>query len=527
MKRILLVLLFIVAFSFVNAQFKSIAEGPAFKEPVSGFAKILQMKNGNTMFICITVKKGIDVRIYDAAHKETVVTNFEPDYGKLKGGKIEGVFEINGDAVLMLSLMDSSTPILYRLIVDGKTGNLKEQVQLAQLDKVTFGDRFAMTYGNVPMPNFFVRKDPNSDNYALVMFNTFESERSKRIEIVTYGPDNKEASRAYYASPNEKYKYLRYVDMAVLGNTKVCVLAYGYNTAHSGGKESELILANLDKRAKSVSFTELGFTKDMVVDAGVVRYNPVIKSLILVADVKSEHKENEYAPVIAIVDPFEKKILRVDVLSPSDRINKYSKDGFTGLPENLFINDNGTFTVVSEEVTVRTRSSQYGTDINTELGDMAIVNYSKTGELIDDYIVRKSQILDNFALGLFYHSHRQGTAQMLENGTQYKSFAYLDGKNQSYILFNDTERNNDAQESGSLVTIRGVSGSDGFYYPIKGENPVPKRAYVFGQPAEKRDHNLGLFAISDYDRNTNVYTTLKLSKESGKKEVQIVWLQPN
>jgi len=129
-------------------------------------------------------------------------------------------------------------------------------------------------------------------------------------------------------------------------------------------------------------------------------------------------------------------------------------------------------------------------------------------------------------LSPFYLSSREGTAQYLKRGTQFKSFAYFNGNDKSYIVFNDTERNNDNQESGSLVTVSGVSGSDGFYYPLKGPNVAPKRDYIFGNPAAKRDHNLGLFSISDYDQKNNLYITLELSKESGKKGVKVVWLQP-
>jgi hypothetical protein len=125
----------------------------------------------------------------------------------------------------------------------------------------------------------------------------------------------------------------------------------------------------------------------------------------------------------------------------------------------------------------------------------------------------------------FYLSRREGTAQWLDHGNQYKSFAYLNAKNQSYLLFNDTERNNDKQQEGKLVTVSGVSGSDAFYYPLSGPDIVPKRDYMFGNPEKKRDHNLALFSISDYSPKDNVYIVLKLEKGSGKK-VKLVWLQP-
>lgn len=516
---LLLLLLFCVT---VNAQFKPIAEGPVFKEPEEGFAKILQLKTGSTIFMHISNKEGIDTRIYNPAHQEIATNHINPSYDKLgTGSSIEAVFEINGDVVLMVSKSESRTPVLYRIIIDGKTGAAKEDKQIAQLAKVSFFAGYAMAFGNVPQPDFFVRKDPHSDNYALVLLNSFESERSKRIEIISYGADNKETGRAFYASPDEKYKYIRYVDMAVIGSDKVSVLAYGYNTANSGGKASELILANLDKGAKTVSFTELGFSLDLLVYHGICRYNPAIKSLVLIASTKENSKDEGYTPIMALVNPFDKKINRVNVISPSERLDQYSKKGFRGLPQNLFINDDGTFTVVSEEMAYR--YTNYS--VTTILGDLAVVNYTKTGELSTDFLIRKSHFI-NGGVGPFYQSYREGTAQKLGGGSQFKSFAYLDGKIKSYILFNDTERNNEKQESGGLVDIMGVSGCDGFYYPLTGKEPILKREYVFGNPEGKKDHNLGLFSISDYDRNNNVYVTLELSNQNGKKGVKVVWLQP-
>jgi hypothetical protein len=526
MKKLFLLLLLLPFLFTANAQFKQLAEGPVFKEPQQGFAKILQLKNGTTMFIDFDLKNDIDVRLYDAGHQETMVTTDQLSLvNKLKSSDIEAIFEISGNVVVFISKVESRTPTLYRVIIDGKTAGVKEEIKIAELEHLGFGAGYAMLWGNVPSPDFYIRKDPNSDNYAIAMFNSFESDRSKRIEIVAYGPDNKESRRAYYASPQEHYKYLKYVDMAVVNADKVSVLAYGYNTAASGGKESELILANLDKGATAVSFTELNFSKDLIVPSGVVRYDPVTKELVLVALTKTEPRSNEYLPYLALVDPFQQKLVRANPIQPSDKVISFNKKAFEGLPQDLFINDDGGFTIVYEEITVTTRSSSDYSYTSTQLGRMAICNYSKTGEPVNDYLIRKSHSLSG-GLSPFYLSRREGTAQMLALGDQYKSFAFISGKEKSFLLFNDTERNNDAQEDGKLVTVSGVSGSDGFYYPIAGADVVPKRSYVFGQPENKRDHNLGLFAISDYKRNANVYAVLELEKESGKKGVKVVWLQP-
>jgi len=527
MKKTLLLLIATLLVSFANAQFKLIAEGPVFKEPEEGYAKILQLKNGNTMFIYVTDKDGIDTRLYNPAHQEVGTNHIEPAYNKLgSNDDVESLFEINGDAVLMVSKIESRTPILHRIIIDGKTGTIKEDKKIAQLDKVALFGGYAMLFGNVPMPNFFIRKDPASDNYAIVLFNSFESERSKVIEIVSYGADNKETGRAYYASPNERYKYLRYVDMAVIGSEKVSVLAYGYNTARSGGKESELILANLDKGNTAVSFTELGFTKDLLINYGICRYNAATKNLVVVALAKEKQKDKGFIPVMALINPFDKKIIKTGLAVPSERINPFSNNNFTGLPQNLFIKNDGSFSIVFEEMATTTYSNSYGSTSNTLLGNLAVVNYTADGTPLTDYVIRKSHDLSKTYLSPLYHSRKEGSMQRLINGNQYKSFALISGATNSYILFNDTERNNDKQESGKLVTIKGVSDSDGFYYPLTGTQATLKREYLFGNAEAKRDHNLALFTISDYDSKNNMYVTLRLSNQKGKKGVAVVWLQP-
>lgn len=519
-KTTLLAVVLLFFCSIVNAQFKSVAEGPVFEEPEQGFAKLLQMKDGSTVFLHVTEKKGINVRIYNATHKEIAVNTVQPSYGKLKGG-IEAVFEIAGNVVLMVSEVESRTPMLYRIVIDGKTGAIKDDQKIAELPRMGLFDGYAMVFGNVPMPDFFVRKDPDSDNYAVVMFNSFVSERSKRIEIITYGSNNQETKRAFYASPQEHYKYLRYVDMVVIGPDKVSVLAYAYNTRNSGGKESELIMANLDKGQKDVSFTELGFSKDLMVYWGITRYSPAAQSVVLLALAKQKSSDSGYAPIMAFVNPFDRKLNRADVISPSDKVDAMTKKGFKGLPQNMFINPDGSITVVSEELSVYTDRS----GSSTTLGDLAVVNYSKTGEFVNDYYIRKSQEMDRTYLNPLYQSMRESTGQALKNGNQFKSFAYLHTGKSAYILFNDTKRNDDAQEKGGLVTIKGVSASDGYYYPIKGTSVIPPRSMVFPAGERKSDHNLGLFAISDYDVKNNLYVTLKL-EINGDKGVKVVWLKP-
>lgn len=542
MRQIVFLALLLFTQAITHAQFKVIAEGPVFDEPESGFARILQLKNGSTLFVHIAVKDGIDVKIYDAKHKQQVMKHITPEYGKLKMGSIDGIFEVNGDAVLLISEIDSKTPVLYRVIIDGKTGSKKKEEKIAELKKYNMGSGYAMMFGGVPMPDFYVRKDPNSDNYAVAMLNSFESDRNKRIEVVLYGADNNEISRSYYASPDNKYKYMEYIDMAVLGSEKVCVLASAYNTRASGGKESELVLSTLEKGKTSMTLDELSFSKDLKITNGITRYNPLTKKVVLLAVVKGPDRKSDRICYMLSVDPATRKADKAKQLFPQKASDKSvelfgRKSTFKGLPQNLFINNDGSFSVVFEELELvyppNTSMMAGATGVHTsvrlastELGNMAVSTYDMNGKETSCYFVPKSHYLFYTGLSPLYHSDREGSAQQLNDGNQFKSFAYLNGKDKMYILFNDVEENAERVLKGKITTIRGLGECDGYYYTLSGGDVMPARNFVFGKEERRKDHNMGLFAISDYDRENNVYVTLKLEKEGRDKGVKLVWMTP-
>ncbi|MES1249865.1 MAG: hypothetical protein ABUL46_04230, partial [Chitinophaga rupis] len=487
MNRIICVLLFLLSSTISFSQFKNLAESTPFEEPEDGLSKLLQMKNGNTVYLHIKLKEGIEIKIFDSLHHSRVDKVIEPKYNRSKYKSVEAVFEINGNVVLMVSEADDKIPVLYRIVIDGKTGNIKQDEKIAELKKMTMGQGYAMAFGRVPKPDFFVRKDANSDYYALVLLNSFESDRNKRLEIVSYGPDNKKINRAYYLSPDDKYKYLNYIDMAVIGGEKISVLAYAYNTSASGGKESELVIANLNAAAKTVTLDELPFSKDLIFNYGRTRYNPVTKNILLLAAVQIGKKSNQYGTILAFIDPFERKVVGGHAIFP-EKVNAESeelfgsKKGYSGVPQNIFVNADGSFTVVYEEIVNYTQSgSNYSTSYN-EIGNIAVCKYDPTGKELQSYLIPKNHRVYGYYLQPFYHSAREGSATQLLSGNQYKSFAYLNGKNNSYLLFNDIEKNGETAKKGKITTIQSVKDCDGFYFPLEGTNILPERKFVFGKP---------------------------------------------
>lgn len=547
MKKLLFLIFLLPAWCY--AQLTTIAESTVFDEPEAGYAKIILLKNGNTAFIHITKKDGINLRLYNKDHQEIVNKKLNPPYGKLKAPTINGIYEIEGNIVAFISEYDDKTPTLYRLTINDQTGELIETQTIATLMRATMGQGYAVAFGHVPMPEFLVRKDPYSNNYGVVRFNSFVENREERVELMQYGASGKELYKTFLSSPNAKYKYTQILDFVIIG-ADAYVLLYSYNTDHSGGTANELLLASV--KNGSVTYQNLGNATSRRIDDGLLRYNPKTGNMIFLTleslntEVKGYNKTvTNYAVQFSIIDPNNATIKQTINTNRSSIASKYKKifkgnNSFSGLPEQLYINDDGSFTVLSEEVTnlYHQNTSRFGapqgmsTATGSELGTAAVVTYDENGTEISSQIIPLKQTLlvsvwdqkDYTGTPNFYIALRDNNAVPLSSGNQFKSFAYLNGKNKSYILLNDVAENEERIKNGKLTNIRSVGDCDGYMYDLSLATPangILPRSLVFDKE-HKKDRNLAIFSVSDFDRENGIFATLKLEKGKG---VKVVWMK--
>ena len=466
LKKLTFCFLLLITGILVKAQFTKIAEGPEFEEPKSGYTQIVQMKNGGTVFFRVTLKEGIDVRVYDANHKEKAATTIDPAYEKLnKGASIAGAFEINGDVVILISTFADNMPVLIRLVVDGTKGRIKKEDRVKELSKMNLGQGYAMAFGGVKMPGFYASGSQAGNCYAVAAFNTFESDRNKRIEIIVFGADHKQISRSYYSSPEEKYKFLDYLDMVVLDDERVSLLVNGYNTRASGGKASEILLGDLAKGSKNIMFYQLDLPKDSIVHHGALKYNPVTQQMIVVVSVLEKERSQTVSNYLTIVDPVTQKLVKTIPAVLSDKVygKAYGwlrkKDDFTGVLRDIYINDDGGFSIAYEEEAIITTQYSTGSSTHTnshlELNNIAVSVHNKDGTIRSTFLVPKSNWIEQE----FYYSADYGF------GNQYKKFSYLNKGDKSYIMLNDTERNIAKIEKDKVpIKVIGISECDAFFY---------------------------------------------------------------
>lgn len=510
----------------LSAQFKPIAESTEFEEPDEGFTRVLQLKNGCTMFFHVTIKSGISVRLFDEKYKGKPARNIQPSFGKLKKARVDGIFEINGDATLLVSELEGKSPVLYRLIIDGATGKLKKEEKLAELEKLGFLRKRVTLTSIWGVPDFKVAKDPHSDNYAVFIYRASES-ASKRMEIIHYGADHNELNRAYFSMLNDKYKYLNFFDIAVLGSDKVVILA-------SVNDEGRYVFASLRKGQYIFSIEELNIPVNREPVSGILKYNQVTKKMMaLVYQKTTEKRSHKYYTSLTAVDLNSNKMDNVVKIQAAtiDQKNKEifgKKNDFEGIPQNLCINADGSCSVMLEEIEyIETRSSSGSVRLHSMLGNIGVIHFDQQGKELGSYLVPKRQYIPGSWLPLFYVALRGTAGQELFWADQYKSFGYISTPDKNYLLLNDVDENGKQLKKGKVTTIRAVTSCDLFGYPLEGNEVVPSRKMVFGEAGKKDGHDLGVILGADYMTSFNRYAALKLEIRGRRKKVKVVWLQPS
>lgn len=552
MRNILLTLLFTLLFIHPGyAQHTgNIEYSTPFEEPEAGWNKVLQLSNGNTFFFHFTKKNGIEVSVYDKSRKlisSKQVTSELWEPRKMRDSKIEGMYEIAGQPVIFLHQLIDNTPTLFRIKFNANTGEMDGEKQICKLPKYRAGAAWAMMVGGVEPADFYVEKDPNSDNYAVINFNSFAHESDERIEVVHYGiadGNHKILSRAFYDA--QGFKYTRFIGMTVNGDKSVYLCAYGFNTQNSGGKDSRVIVSRLDKGAKEFTNKLIDFTDDFKDTKGIMQYNPGTGMLQLLTVTFINGKSNwfsgrtvsTYLVLMSFIDPESLFIVSTKPVM-GQKISEYVADkfgdekGFSGMPQDMIINKDYSTTVLFEDMYKETMM-QNGrvVSVKTYLRNAGLSELDNKGAELEGYAFAKSQMANGEINPLYisqkgkgYWSYRgmRGISFGYIDNNAFMSYDYINTDKNRYILFNDYPDNflgDDHKKKKTVVTIS--SANTGCY---KMNNGKMEKYFLFGAPKEDDESRFCYVESSHFNKQTNVYATLLMEKTGKKKEAKIAWIK--
>jgi len=544
MRKTLLVLaLLCLSVGTLFAQQTAIEKSEEFDEPRTGWNKLMQLKNGNTLFLHSTPKDGIEVTVYDSKRKLIATTDLESklwDIDKLRKTKIEALYEINGQPVLFVIQADDKMPTLYRMCLDPNTGAVKREDEVGHLPKTSIWQGYAMVFGGVDASDIIVEKDPNSDCYAVIIFNGFARNRSERIKVIHYDGNHKVINTAYYESPGGKFKYLRYIGSVVDGDKRVFVTTYGHN-GKTDDVASRVIVSRLNVGDSSFKHNLLNFSEDFDQTESVMLYNHYNNSiqLLTLTLTKSKHSilssktTRYYLSLLSYINPETLELKNVKQLN-GQMINTYGiknidKDyEFNGVPQQMLINRDNTTTILYEEMTQVTERSGHTVMIYTNLGPIGVSELSDTGAEMHGYAISKKQRADGILSKLYINKRTKGTFMYLSYGkkdqNEFLSYDYINAPDGRYVIFNDLPRNADKDETEeSRKTVKYVSATNTMCYKLN--DPKMDKFYLFGEPDSKNTSTFCYITSSNYNQDINTYATLIVERDGRSKSARIAWVK--
>ncbi|MEO6251985.1 MAG: hypothetical protein ABIO79_01660, partial [Ferruginibacter sp.] len=177
MKNIFSLSIMLLLYSLTFAQFKQIAASNEFNEP-RGSSALLLIKNGNLVLAEIGPRDSIRIRIYNKAYQEIAATSYAMLNAKRTSLSLNKALEINGEVVLFVNATEEKTRILYRVIIDPNSGQVKNEKYLLELKPEARNESGAVWRGN-----FSISKAADSDDYAIAYCNNYQSEKVKTIKV--------------------------------------------------------------------------------------------------------------------------------------------------------------------------------------------------------------------------------------------------------------------------------------------------------------------------------------------------------
>jgi hypothetical protein len=538
MKKLFL-LLFISLFHCHNSYCQNISFSEPFEEPTEGYNKVIQLSNGNTFHLFFTNKDGIEVTVYDKTHKAIAEKNIESDLWekKLTHTRIHGVYEIKGQVVIFMEQTLSRTPYLFRVILDPNTGSKIDDKQIGEMGKYALGAGYAMYFGKVKESEFYVEKDPYSDCYAVAAFDGFAHETGRRILVDHYDGNHKLINHAYYGNIENKFKYIDYLSMTVIGDKEVVLCTYGYNGILGESSDKSVSISKLSNGDSVFVHKPLHFSDDFKNTYGMLTYNDATNQIYLLT-VTLDHRgvaKEYYKTIITYIDP-ETLMVTANKLITGQKASQYLtahsdyKKGFRGLAQNMIVNKDNTLTVAMEEMAVVEHrmgsGASAGYSIETVLGNIGVCQLDTKGDEIDGYAIPKYQSGQGELQPLYQYHKAQGMwrpslARSGYHENMFMSYDYVSTHNNKYVIFNDLPANDDKDEDRGRKKVVGVSKTNTICYKIK--NGDIEKNYLFGDLKDE-DNRFCYIESSNFSKVTDTYATVIVERDGRKKQSRIAWV---
>lgn len=522
--------------SQLSAQVPQVQLSNNFPEPGDGFDKILLLDNNYTAYLHFDRKAGIIVNMYDASHQLSAtdtVTGRLFDINALNDTEIDGIYEINSQVVIFLQQLVKMKPRLYRLILDGKTGQLVQEDLLGELPTIQHRD--VVVQDNYASHDFYVAKDPRSGYYAVASFAGGELDRKEspgeRIQIFRFSPDHQQIGHTTSYLPLTDYPYHGYLDMAV--NKDQVYLVTVPLRIRKNAKDTSAMVAVSAIHGTEVKHQLLPYTANMQDIHANIKYIPASQKLILLlTNATGKGTKNPGVDMqLCYLDATTLEEYRHQPVT-LDKISSYAQEklkytgNYTGVPQRMITTEDGKTTLLLENISLfNSGGTNTWNNMHTNMNDIGVTTLDSNGIVQSGIAQIKMQIANGLYDPLFLNRRKKGQWMFRNriqalNTTPYLSFDYLPTAKGNYLLFNDYLAYLDP---GGVYTdkkpLRYLTEANIVCYNAAGE-----RLFLFGTPETYKGFYCMLGA-SDFRQERGQYVTILITRKGETRQANIAWVQ--
>ncbi|MCW3122554.1 MAG: hypothetical protein JWQ38_2046 [Flavipsychrobacter sp.] len=528
MKNIsLCLLLCVVNITTLIAQPFRVEKSEAFEESESGWTKILQLKNGNTLLFNAKNKEGFELTIFDKNRKQTVkkiITGKKWDAGELGEARICGLHEINGEAVLFFYEFIKE-PVLYRIRINGDNGTVIAEDDLGHYNIPKVGMSYwKYTLGSTPRSCISVDKDPYSDCYA-VTFCELVSPLDNPHDVITVKHFNGVHEKLGEARliPPAGYKYVINVTATVDGDKSVYLLTSATKQAKLD-PNYKLFMSKLKPGEKTFSghIIDPGVDYRKINATMIYAHNDNKIYLMTTYELDREHDgfygitTLYYSTVLLSIDP---ETLTMTKKSQIDgkKMVEYAKKhidekfDFGGIGQQMVINKDNTIAILTEQ-NMPKEGALGAVGIDVLSGD----GVEQKGYVIDKQ--QKSKEPDFYTIFNIFKRYNPSYGTT----TEHLSYEYVNTEKGSYVFFNDAPENFSRPEHQyECKEMSSFKQSNAVCYKLGDEKT--DKSLMFGDPGKDAGAYITM-SSSDYNKATGVYATIITESDKKHAKSNIAWI---
>ncbi|MBS0029641.1 hypothetical protein [Chitinophaga hostae] len=523
----------------VSAQVPAVTLGPDFSEPADGWDKLLQLRNGNTLYLHFGKKEGLLVTVYNPQHELTVADTVHTQQwnsADLESTEIDGIYEINGQPVIFLQQLVKYIPVLYRLVLDPETGKLLREDKLGEIPTVQHRSVFADD--NLASHDIFVEKDPASDYYAVAFFSGAAIQKNdsvhERIQVLHFSPAHEQVNKAWFYLPDTSYSYFSYISMAVQGKERVYLATVGFNAKQKDDDAGPKVLFSLlSPDSATFAHRVLDYTAGAGNVAGYIQATPAMEQVRLLLYLPAHQKEGGTGIMmntfLAANGKLKKHVqLSFPELTRNVLLNLGYKEEYKGTPQRLVLNEDGSSTLLLENLSFFKQGNSQVNKLHTNLGDIGIAVLDTAGRENTTMAVSKYQVVtgvcEPFQLQRRAKSEwvfRNKIAAL--NTNTYLSYDYIPGADLSFVLFNDYLQYLDTGGQDKVRKPLKFAADANFvcYRFYKGKM---ERLFLFGMPEVTKGYAC-MMGATDYLPQSRQYATILISRSGLEKKANIAWIK--